>query len=166
MSELGNVLEFNTFNPEKIDVSYIQELSKNIPKDGHVDKNIADKLAIQFLRGSDFCAELMGKLTWWVAKKKDQARAKFQEAALITAPAKGYKTASEKKIYADGDAEYLEAHEEFSKAEAMLQWCKNKHSSLISAHYMMKHISKNEESNLQASGVPTGEIFKNGVQSW
>ena len=170
----GELLEFNTFNPETIDVSDIQEISKNIPKDGNVDIAIADKLALQFLRGADLCSELIGKLSWWVARKKDNARAALQHAALVTAPSMGFKTASEKKLYADGDAKYREANDEFNKAEAMLLWAKNKHSSLISAHYMMKHIAQGSERHFKASNVTTGgspsqtssQDFSYGEQEW
>jgi len=169
-TSLGELLEFGTFDPESIDVSDLQELSKGIPKDGHVDIAIADKLALQFLRGADTCAELIGKLTWWVAKKKDEARVALQKAALVTAPAKGYKTASEKKLYAEGDPEYQEVSGTVSKAEAMLQWCKNKHSSLVSAHYMMKHIAKGGEGHSQASNVAVGggpsQPLSHGPQPW
>ncbi len=167
---LSDLLEFNTFNPENIDVSDIQSMSKNIPKDGNVDIAIADKLAIQFLRGADLCSELIGKLSWWVAKKKDEAREALQHAALVTAPSKGYKTVSEKKMYADGDPKYQEANSEFNKAEAMLLWVKNKHSSLVSAHYMMKQIAKESEMHFQASNVSVGESSDNklsyGEQPW
>lgn len=165
---LGNLLEFETFNPKTMDVSYIQELSNSIPKDGHVDYAMADKLALKFLRGADMCSELIGKLSWWAAKKKDESKKALQEAALITAPSKGFKTASEKKLYAEGDAQYQLASDALNKAEAMLLWVKNKYSSLVSAHYMMKHIAKGSESHQQASNVLVGggPTQSHGEQSW
>jgi len=167
MTKLGDVLEFGTFDPEGMDVSELQELSKNIPKDGHVDVAIAENLAVQFLRGADRCSEMIGKLTWWLARKKDASRREYQMAALVRAKGQGYKSAAEKKLYADGDDKYLDACADVSKAEAMLQWCKNKHSSLVSAHYLMKQIARGEEGHGRASNVTVGSgPLSHGEQQW
>lgn len=166
---LGDVLEFGTFTPEKVDVTDINELSKHVPKDGHVDLGIAENLAVRFLRGADACAELLGKLTWWLAKKEDEKRAVFKEAMLIRAAGAGYKTAKEKQAFAEADSQYLDACENVSRAKVMVQWCKDKQRSLINAHYLMKHILGNNSSHRNASGMPlgAGQTSKQwGEQEW
>jgi len=159
---LGEILEFGTFTPEKVDVGDLNELSKHVPKDGHVDLGIAENLAVRFLRGADSCAELLGKLTWWLARKEDEKRAVFKEAMLVRATGAGFKTAKEKQIFAEADKEYLVACEAVSRAKVMVQWCKDKQRSLINAHYLMKHILGNNNAHRNASGIPMGA----GQASW
>jgi len=154
--KLGDILEFGKFTPEQVDVTDINELSKYVPKDGHVDLGIAENLAVRFLRGADSCAELLGKLTWWLARQEDEKRAVLKEAMLVRATGAGYKTAKEKQIFAEADPEYLKACERASRAKVMVQWCKDKQRSLINAHYLMKHILGNNSLHRNASGMPIG----------
>jgi hypothetical protein len=150
VNELGVVMGFSSFNPEKIDVSEITELTESIPKDGNVDTTIAEVLATKFLRGADRCSEILAQLTWWESKMDDEKRHAFSTAMLVTAAQKGLKTATEKKAYADGDAEYLKVCEVSNRAKAMKQWFKNKHESLVSAHYLMKDIAKGGRTHQRA----------------
>jgi hypothetical protein len=151
-NELGAALGFADFDPEKIDVSEIRELTDSIPKDGNVDVVIAEVLATRFLRGADRCSEILAQLTWWEARMDDEKRRALAHASLVTAAAKGLKTATEKRTYADADPEYLKACETANRAKAMKQWFKNKHESFVSAHYLMKEIAKGGRSHLGAGG--------------
>lgn len=151
-NELGAVLGFADFDPEKIDVTEIRELTDAIPPDGNVDMAIAEVLATRFLRGADRCSEILAQLTWWEAKKDDEKRRALAKAALVTAAEKGLKTATEKRTYAEGDSEYLKACEAANRAKAMKQWFKNKHESLVSAHYLMKEIAKGGRFHQRAGG--------------
>lgn len=161
---LGDILEFETFDPEKIDVSEITELTKSIPSDGNVDIAIAEVLATKFLRGADRCSEFLAKFTWWEAKTADDKGRAFAYASLVTAANKGLKTAIEKKTYADGDEAYLKACEISNRAKAMKQWFKNKQESFITAHYLMKEIAKGGKVHQKASGQPDGIGW--GEQDW
>jgi len=161
-NELGTVMEFTSFDPEKIDVSEITELTNSIPRDGNVDTAIAEAMATRFLRGADRCAEILAKLTWWEAKTEDRKRHVFAKAFLVTAVENGLKTAAEKKVYAEGNEEYLKACEIGNRAKAMRQWLKNKHEALVSAHYLMKDIAKGGRSH-QRMGHQDGSW---GEQAW
>jgi hypothetical protein len=154
---LALTLSFDDFNPETLDVSEITELTKSIPKDGNVDGAIAEVLAVKMLRGADRCAEILAKLTWWEARKEDEKRSAYARASLITANEKGIKTATEKKTYAEADPEYLKTCDASNKAKAMKLWFKNKHESLISAHYLMKDIAKGGRSHKNAG---SGDLWQ------
>jgi hypothetical protein len=162
-NELGAVLGFADFDPEKIDISEIKELTDAIPKDGNVDVAIAESLATKFLRGADRCAEILAQLTWWEAKMEDEKRHAIAKASLVTAAQKGLKTATDRRTYADADPECLKACEASNKAKAMKQWFKNKHDSLVSAHYLMKDIAKGGRSHQRAGGQPDSAW---GEQDW
>jgi hypothetical protein len=160
-NDLGSVLGFADFDPERIDISEIRELTDSIPKDGNVDVAIAEVLATKFLRGADRCSEILAQLTWWEARMDDGKRRALAQASLVTAVAKGLKTAIEKRTYAEGDPEYLKACEAANRAKAMKQWFKNKHESLVSAHYLMKEIAKGGRSH---QGAGSGHAW--GEQDW
>jgi hypothetical protein len=162
-NELGAVLGFADFDPERIDISEIRELTEAIPRDGNVDVAVAESLATRFLRGADRCAEILAQLTWWEAKADDEKRRVLAHASLVTAAQKGLKTATERRTYAEGDLEYLKACEASNRAKAMKQWFKNKHDSLVSAHYLMKDIAKGARPHQRASGQPDGAW---GEQEW
>ena len=159
---IGNALKFQNFDPENIDVSEITELTNSIPRDGNVDIVIAEVMATKFLRGADRCSEFLSIFTWWSAKKDDEKRHAFSKAFIVTASQAGMKTATEKKAYAEGDSEYIAACEAASRAKAMKEWFKNKHESLVSAHYLMKEIAKGSRTHSRA-GVADGSW---GEQEW
>ena len=154
---------FEEFDPDKVDVSEIKELTDCIPKDGNVDTAIAEVMATKFLRGADRCAEFLSIFTWWTAKKDDEKRHVLSQAYHVTAVQKGFKTATDKKVYAEGDEEYMKACEASNRAKAMKQWFQNKHESLVSAHYLMKEISKGDRQHQRAAGQPEGNW---GEQNW
>lgn len=145
---ISDVLRFSNFDPEQLDVSEINDLTRSIPTDGNVSSSIADSLAVKFLRGADRCSELLSILTWWSAKKEDEKRhvysAKFFEAS--------HKTAAARKAYAEASKEYLRACDGANRAKAMKQWLQNKHDSLVSAHYLMKQIGKADRRGERTGG--------------
>lgn len=171
---LGEILEFDTFNPESLDVAHIQALSEDIPLDGHVDMATAEKLAVQFLRGADMCSEVLCRIVWWLAKKEGEVQHAHAKAMLVKALGQGLKTAKEKERFAAGDKDYLDACERVARAKAMKKWLENKHSNLISAHYLMKEIAKGSIKNRDAGGgvttftgsSPAPSERKFGEQEW
>jgi hypothetical protein len=170
---LSDVLQFETFDPTQLDVSEIQRMTASIPADGNVDINIAENLATKFLRGADRCSELLSILTWWAARKEDEKRHVYST-KFFEAPAHGHKTAAAKKAWAEGSQEYLDACDKANKAKAMKQWVQNKHESMVSAHYLMKHIAKGGHPAQRAAGgvrdhswEPAGGAEpKFGEQNW
>jgi hypothetical protein len=148
---LDSELQFSGFDPKDVDVSEIKELTDSIPSDGNVDVHIAERMATKFLRGADQCAEKLSILTWWAAKMEDNKRHTYAS-KFFEATSHGCKSGVERKAYAEGTVGYLSACESSNRAKAMKQWLQNKHESLISAHYLMKHIAKGGKPHEQASG--------------
>ena len=170
---IADALQFDAFDPTRIDVSEINALTAAIPADGNVDANIAENMATRFLRGADRCSELLAVFTWWAAKKEDEKRHVYS-AKFFEAPAHGHKTAAARKAYAEGADDYLAACDAANKAKAMKQWVQNKHDSLVSAHYLMKQISKSERRGEPAAGGTRDHSWEGsqkeepswGEQSW
>ena len=142
---MSNILERlfpEKFELKDINLDEIQELAGQIPKDGHVDLNTAEDLAVQFLRGADRCDEFYTTIIWLVQEREDARKKVFSDAVLLRAADNGAKNISEKKIYAEADPEYLAACKQYNKIVAIKKWLENKKSSLVSAHYLMKDILK------------------------
>ena len=146
------ILDFENFDPAKIDRSEFSELTAAIPKDGNVDAAIAENLATRFLCGADRCSEILSMLTWWAAKSEDAKRSAYAKAVLSA----NAKTMAEKQARAETDADYIASCETFNRARAIKQWFQNKHDSFLSAHYLMKEISKRSVSHQRASGQADG----------
>jgi len=142
MSKVLENLFPDNFNLGDVNLDEIQEITRQIPRDGHVDLNTAEDLAVQFLRGADRCDEFYTTIIWLVQEKEDYRKKIFSEAVLSRATSEGAKNISEKKIYAESDSEYLEACKQYNKIIAIKKWLENKKSSLVSAHYLMKDILK------------------------
>lgn len=83
---------------------------------------------------------------------EDEKRHAIAKASLVTAVQKGLKTATDRRTYADADPECFKACEASNKAKAMKQWFKNKHDSLVSAHYLMRDIAKGGRPHQRAGG--------------
>lgn len=150
---MADVLQFDTFDPKQLNVAEILAMTASIPADGNVDISIAENLATKFLRGADRCSEILSILTWWEAGREDEKRHVYST-KFFEGPAHGHTTAAAKKAWAEGSKEYMDACDEANKAKAMKQWIKNKHESLVSAHYLMKHIAKGgRPAQLAAGGV-------------
>ena len=169
MSELMKALFPENFDLNDANLNEIQEIVKQIPKDGHVDLNTAEDLAAQFLKGADRCDEIYTTIIWLVQEKEDARRKIFSEAVLLRASDKGAKNISEKKISAESDDEYLAACKEYNKIIAIKKWLENKKTSLVSAHYLMKDILKRGHENTANYGGRARQNQTNmscGEQGW
>lgn len=169
MSSIMEALFPDNFKLEDTNLNEIQDIVKEIPRDGHVDLNTAEDLAAQFLKGADRCDEIYATIIWLVQEKEDARKKIFSEAVLLRASDKGASNISEKKIYAESDPEYLVACKEYNKIIAIKKWLENKKTSLVSAHYLMKDILKRGHENAANFGGRTRQVQKElsfGEQMW
>jgi len=149
--------------PLDIDTSEIRELSNCLPKDGSIDLNQAEILATRFLRGADVCAELLAIGTNYASKAETLKKKAYSEAALNKAVVAGMKTDKSKCLYAEGDADYIEACNRYSEALAFVKWVDSKHESFVRAHYLCKRLLERGYSQEKAeSWTGTLEENKNG----
>lgn len=134
VKELMNPKEFDIGT---IDTAEIRALSDAMPADGNIDLNIAEVLAVKYLRGADLCSELLAIATHAVAKTDAQAKKAYSQAC-INAINKGAKTDKQRGWYADSDDDYLTALDKHNEALAFSKWIAGKMDSFRKMHYQCK----------------------------
>lgn len=142
-------LTSSNFDPKKIDIKYIEELIELIPKSGIVDFNQAEIFAARFLRGADYCIDLVSQAIHYKSIKeseKNEAKA-LAIAKLID---RGISATSAIQQY-NSDKDYLVKAKELAEAEAWLEWIKLKYKNLIAAHVYCKDILRRNLKHEQSS---------------
>jgi len=150
---LKDLLKIEGFNPLNLDISYIQEELDGLPKNGEIDINIAEALATRWLRAADYCSELLAKASRWMGYKKTLKNAELAAAGLRT----GQSSATAQKQLAPMDGAYIESANNFTEAEACCMLLKEKHDSLMAAHYLAKEILKRHVVNEKANSWQGGD---------
>jgi hypothetical protein len=148
------------FDPMSINLSDIKALSDAMPKDGNIDSNNAENLAVRYLKGADLCAELLAIATAYVQKTDTLKKKAYGNAAMIKAPKSGAKTDKSKAWFAEMDDEYIEASNKHAEALAFAKWVQAKLGSFEKMHYICKKIldrSYNHEKMSGFSGMPSEE---------
>lgn len=133
------IINPDTFNISTIDTTEIRSLSEAIPKDGNIDINNAEVLAVKFLRGADLCGELLAIATVAVAKHDALSKAAYSTAC-IKAINKGAKTDRQRGWIADSDEDYLAAVEKYNEALGFSKWIGSKADSFKKMHYQCKQL--------------------------
>jgi hypothetical protein len=160
------IINPDTFNIGAIDTSEIRALSESIPRDGNIDINNAEILAVKFLRGADLCGELLAIATVAVAKNDALYKSAYSSAC-IKATNKGAKTDQQRKWIADSDEEFLAAIEKYNEALGFSKWINSKADSFKKMHYQCKQLLERgyaHERMSNFSGDPE-KMIKNG-KSW
>jgi len=137
---LGDLLKVEGLNPMNIDVSYIQDVSHKIPKDGSIDLHEAERLATIFLRCADYCGELISQAVRLVGNKDAERKAKKAD-AIEDKIAKGTPATTARETFSN-DAKYVASTSAHAEAEAFLVWIKQKYENLIKAHVLCKDLLK------------------------
>lgn len=155
---LESLLGIEGFDPLKIDVSEIQSLSEQVPKDGNIEINNAEVLAVKFLRGADSCSNLLGKIDLWSGNKKTEKDQAIGVAAHKLMEQKIPSTSIDKRYKEDEN--YVIACNAFTNAEAVKKWLERKYDNLIRAHHMCKDIQKRYMPNEKKDkNRPPEEVF-------
>ena len=128
------------FDPMKIDTSEVRELSEAMPKDGNIDLNNAEVLAIKYLRGADLCSELLAIATAYVAKTDALKKKAYSYAAMVKSNDSNIKTDKSRAWFADMDDDYINACNKYAEAIAFAKWVDGKFESFSKMHYMCKKI--------------------------
>lgn len=149
--ELLNGGSTGKFDPLSIDTSEIRDLSNAMPKDGNIDVNNAEILAVKYLRGADVCAELLAIATAHVNKTKHLKELTYSKAFLRSRDDKTIKTDKMRSALADVDDDYINACNAFNEAIAFRQWVDAKYKIFNTMHYMCKNILQRAYDHERAS---------------
>lgn len=148
---IGNVLD-QSFNLESLDITYIEQVLSEIPKDGDLDPATASQLATKSLRAMDYCNTLLTRATKHLADKTAEVKrtkteavwramsAQNNESGLIVR--KGLSPTVAKEVHGD-DEKYQQALKEQGRATEIQGFLDRKYQDLIRLHILCKDIVKN-----------------------
>jgi len=159
----GDILSVKDFDPMGLDITYIQNTIKEIPEDGLIDINNAERLATIFLRCADYCADLVARSARFFGHKETLQKSAKTGAIYKKIKEKITPTVA-KEAYADDDA-FIKASNETTDAEALLRWLTEKHGNLIKAHILCKNILTRHVATEKASGWQGSESEKDYTPS-
>lgn len=132
-----------TFDPLNVDLTYIKSVCSKIPKDGHIDLNVADELATTFLQCADDITDMICQCAAYCGKAeagKHSAKADAIDARINDTSTKVAATVAV-QLYTN-DPKFLEAKQKHDVAEAFLEWLRTKYKNLMAAHVLCKDIMK------------------------
>lgn len=136
----GRDIVSRDIDPLDINIDEIKDLSNLIPRDGHIDLNIAEELATKFLRGMDLCSELSAMCLAEQTKRQDEKARAYNRAIIKTANQPGLKTDKMRTAFAEVDQEYIDAQNELNKIKAFSKFIDGKFNSFKAAHYLCKNM--------------------------
>lgn len=138
MSTTRDVLDISSFDPMGLDITYIQDTIREIPEDGFIDINNAERLATKFLRCADYTADMLSRAFHYLGRKSTEKSSAKSSAIYKKIYEKVTPTVA-KEAYAD-DVLYVKASNEQVTAEALTKWLEEKYQNLIKAHILCKTI--------------------------
>jgi len=147
------------FDIMKIDLTEIVNAIDQIPSNGVIDINVAEKLATNWLRSADRCGELLALAARWKGIKDTEKKSEFAQAGLRT----GQSSAIAQKELAAMDDEYIKKSNDYTDAEGFYILIQQKYQTLLAAHYLAKEIMKKHYQNEVAGG---GWNSKGGEESF
>ena len=134
-----------------IDVSEFEELAKSMPKDANIDLHNAEVLAAQYLRAADRCSEILSTLILHEGRAKANKSA-IRNRMYLAAKDEGYKTVEERKAYAEGNDDFIEADYNLAKAFAARKNFEMRLDYFLKSHQYMKEKLRGEQRHQMSSG--------------
>jgi predicted RNA-binding protein associated with RNAse of E/G family len=157
---MKKILNIDDFDPLNVDVSFLEEVSRQIPQEGYIDPAMAEHLATSTLRAADSCIDLLAQATLYLSHCDALKRAIRSKVIKALQDQKVPATII-KEVYAD-DEEYLKATNKHNMALALSTWLENKHDALLKTHHLCKDLIRKTQGVLGAS---TWESTEEGLKT-
>jgi len=143
-------LNIDNFDPLKVDVSFLEDVTSQIPSQGYMDNAMAEHLATVTLSAADSCVDLLAQATLFLSHcdaNKRAAKSKVIKDMLM----RKVPSTVVKDLYAD-EPEYLTHSNKYNMALAWSTWLENKYATLLKTHHLCKDLVKKTDGILSASG--------------
>ena len=136
-----------------IDISTLNDITAQLPSNGIVDLNIAERCLVLTLEAQNFCQERIVQLDRLIGKLDSAKNKAWSNAALQRAKENGYKTAKDKEWFAQADDDYIESYNQLVLAKATKKWFENKASYFSGWHYALKTFLKRDYTIENSSNI-------------
>lgn len=147
------------------------QISRSMPDNVNgLEGNQAAQLANLFLKGMDICSELLPLAVSYELKMEALKKQESSKATLVRAVTAGYKSAIDRKEYANNDDIYLAAVKKHIEATMFRTLIEEKKQVFSKAHHLMKNIfSRDMENSGEVVRISDGSSAQTWVQkssSW
>lgn len=140
---MKKILTIESFDPLEVDVSFLDEVSKNIPQEGFMDAAMAEQLATLTLKAANYCIDLLAQSTLFLGHC-DSLRKAVKSKLIKTMMVNKVPSTLAKDAFAD-EPEYLEANNKYNMALAWSTWLENKYDALLKTHHLCKDLIRKNE---------------------
>ena len=144
------ILNIEGFNPLSVDVSFLKNVSAEIPEEGYMDLAMAERLAGATLKAAELCDDLLGQAVLLLSDRDAHRRATKSRVISELLNRKVPSTIV-KELYAD-DPDYIKISNEYNIALAWHSWLENKHGTLVKTHHWCKDFVRKAQGSYEASG--------------
>ena len=141
---MKKVLTIDNFDPLKVDVSFLEDVSEQIPQEGFMDAAMAEHLATSTLRAANFCIDLLAQSTLFLGHCDSQRRSVKSKLIKQMMSNKTPSTLA-KDVFQD-EEEYIEVENKYNMALAWSTWLENKYDALLKTHHLCKDLIRKNES--------------------
>lgn len=133
-------------SPDSWDVDWINKIK--IPNDVALNQSQATKIMTETARAVEWCGDKIAFMLYISEKAKADFEKEWSEAYLLRSKDK---TASGKKVEADGDAEYLAKKAIYARYKSFLEYFKQKQSGFLTMYNAMREILRSTRNELPVS---------------
>lgn len=161
--KIKQILNIDDFDPLNVDVAFLDKVSAQIPDKGYMDPAMAEHLATATLKAADYCIDLLGQSTLYLAHCEAQKRS--IKASVIKDLLDNKKPSTiVKEIFADNE-DYQDISNKYNMALALHTWLENKHAALLKTHHLCKDFIRKSEGLQGMSGWEPSENASSNVES-
>lgn len=143
-------LSIESFDPLKVDISFLESVSNQVPEQGYMDGPMAEHLATVTLKAADYCIDLLAQATLYLGHCDAQRKAIRSRAIKQMLSDKVPSTVA-KEACAD-DEDYIRSTNDYNIALAWSTWLENKHDALLKTHHLCKDLIRKAEMLKDSSG--------------
>lgn len=136
-------LTIESFDPLKVDISFLEAVSEQVPSQGYMDAPMAEHLATATLKAADYCIDLLAQATLYLGHC-DAKRKAIRSKAIKQMLSDKIPSTVAKEACADDD-EYIKANNDYNIALAWSTWLENKHDALLKTHHLCKDLIRKAE---------------------
>lgn len=150
--KVREILRIKDFDPLDVDITFLKDVSAQIPQEGYIDPAMAEKLATVCLTAADKAADLLAQATLYLSHC-DANRRSARASAIADALARKVPSTLAKELCAT-DTAYQKSCDKYDVALGWHTWLETKRDTLIKTHHLCKDLVRKFDDNMSTNWDP------------
>lgn len=150
--KVREILRIQDFDPLDVDITFLKDVSAQIPQEGYIDPAMAEKLATVCLTAADRAADLLAQATLYLSHC-DANRRSARASAIADALARKVPSTLAKELCAT-DVDYQKSCDKYDVALGWHTWLETKRDTLIKTHHLCKDLVRKFDDNMSTNWDP------------